>query len=230
METSSEPSPEQTPSAKKEVSTSTEIKDLFAEVIGWESKLLKTVKLLTLQPGLAIRNHCLKLMPLISPVAYYLMVEGFLFLLVSFTGYTDFIESSTGIKENETGFKILSFLKNEQLRHALILPFLIGIQWLLFRKFNSSIKENAFFIFFKNAHFNLLFFPISLSYWLLTNQLLPSAVHEIVPVLYASWVAIDFYKISPAQAILRSVGAALVFFLVFMTIATLSVLLLDLFR
>ena len=199
------------------------LKEVTRELIGWEdNKLIKTLNYLTTRPGQIISEYSKgEKHKYLSPVVYFFGVTALETYIASTIGLFDFVVkqnieslrqtfsdpifSKSGINVSGTPDQMNSaflFLFSETGQKIIILPVVLLITWIFYKKYNRSFKDNSWFALYTLGHFTLLTIPLML-YWYFTKDLvLYSIISLIIGSLYWIWNSIQFYKLKIGKAIL----------------------------
>ncbi len=214
-------------------SKKSEIAEVAKELIGWEdNKLFNTLKDLTLGPGEMVRNYCNgEQDKYLSPITYFLGVTGLVAYLSSVSGLNDF-----AIKEGLKNFDavsldwankdviiwkekigvINSFLLNETAQKLMLVPLLLLLTWIFYKKVRPSFKENSWFSLFVQAHNSLISLPF-MGIWCVTKELgYFITFGTAFSYLFWIWASKGFYNIKWSKAILKATLLYVSYYLIFM--------------
>ena len=180
-----------------------ELKDVTKELLGWEdNKLFRTLNHLTTRPGQIVTEYCNgERQKYFSPIVYFFGVVSLDFYISSVIGLYDYVvneqidslQKSTIDKNSadklSVGFK---FLMSETGQKIILIPILLLLTWLFYRKFNKSFKENSWFALYLYGHITLLSIPF-MPFWYITNDLvLLSTFQFIIGLIYWVWASKQF--------------------------------------
>lgn len=205
----------------EEETKTNELKEVTKELIGWEdNKLFRTLRGLTIFPGETIKEYCNgHKQKYLSPIVYFIGVTAIETYIASFIGLYDSILKKgledlkqttsdptlnrffdTG-KVSEKVYEYLSFITSETGQKILIIPLLLFLTWLFYKKFNRSFKQNSWFAFYTLGHSTLLAIPVMLIWYLSKDLVLYSVVSMILIFIYWVWSSKQFYELTLGKAI-----------------------------
>jgi ribosomal protein L37E len=196
------------------------IQEVSSEVTGVDVwKAWRTIRDLTVRPGTValayVSGNRAKYM---SPIAYCLFIFTISITLDSVTGINRYILNRAevswsdqyrediqqkGVQAEEKDMKItkvhehlMDFVNGKSGQMVLFLPSILLFQWLLFRKYRKSFIENAYFALFSSSHYILLMLPLTALFFVDKELFyyLYLIVGVIVPVIYAAWAGVAFYR------------------------------------
>jgi hypothetical protein len=200
---------------------SNEFKEVTKELIGWEdNKLIRTLKGLTISPGLTIKSYCgSDKQKYLSPIVYFIGVTAIETYIASFIGLFDFIlkKNLEDLKRTTSDatfnqffdtekvsakvYEYLAFMTSETGQKIFIIPLFLLLTWLFYKKFNKSFKENSWFAFYTLGHGTLLSIPLMLIWYLSNDLVLYSSVSLILLFIYWVWSSKQFYNLTLRKAI-----------------------------
>jgi hypothetical protein len=199
--------------------------EVTKELIGWEgNKIFRTLDHLTTRPGEIITEYCKgERSKYLSPVVYFFGVEALKSYLISISGLSGFLlttkmeelkrallslsseRSTHNLTTNETTTSNLtgffSFFISELGQKLIMLPILLLLTWLFYKKLNSSFKENSWFALYTAAHASLITLPLILYWYLTRDAVLFSRLGTAVSSIYLIWASMQFYRITIGKAL-----------------------------
>ena len=220
-----------------------ELKEVTKEIIGWEdNRLFRTIKSLTINPGKVISEYCKgEKQKYLSPVIYFFGVTAIETYIASASGLYDLmlkeklesirkslsdsklnIDASSAVDRMNTAF---SFFFGEIGQKMIIIPLLLILTWLFYRKHNKSFKENSWFALYTLGHATLLSIPLMAIWYVTSDMLVFTAFSFIIPLVYWIWASRQFYKLKLGRAILLRL---VMFAVAMLTIGALSSLMVSL--
>ena len=198
-----------------------ELKEVTNELIGWEdNKLFRTLRGLTVLPGQTIKGYCSDdKQKYLSPIVYFIGVTAIETYIASFIGLYDFIlkksledlkltTSDSTLNQffdtekiSEKIYDYLAFNTGETGQKILIIPLLLFLTWLFYKKFNRSFKENSWFALYTLGHATLLAIPLMLIWYISKDLVIYSTVSLIFIFIYWVWASKQFYGLTLGKAI-----------------------------
>jgi Protein of unknown function (DUF3667). len=198
-----------------------ELKEVTKEIVGWEdNKVLRTISDLTTKPGIAIRDYCNDgKQKYLSPIVYFIGVTALETYIASAIGLFDFMLAKN-MEEFRKAFSDpslskmfntenitmqlnegLSFLLSETGQKIVIIPILLLLTWLFYKKYNRSFKENSWFALYTLGHATLLAIPL-MGFWYVTKNLaLYTGLGLFLIFIYWVLSSKQFYNLTLAKAI-----------------------------
>lgn len=209
-----------------------DLKEVTQELVGWEdNKLFKTLHFLTTRPGQLITEYCKgEKQKYLSPVIYFFGATALEAYLVSVSGIKDLmlqanVESLSKtlpeVGEDKKNINVAnitdqynsvtSFFLSETGQKIILLPIILLLTWLFYKKYNGSFKENSWFALYILGHVTLLGLPFLLYVYLTKDLVLYMVFGLTVALAYGTWASKQFYNLSVGRAlILRIVMLAIV--------------------
>ena len=200
--------------------------DFLSNLITVEGPILRTIKDLSLQPGLMINDYLNgKRKIYYKPFQYYLLATTVYFLFYYLWGnevmsmYSDFgaNANTTGTVEEINTFQreFNDFLNNNmRLLTFFQVPIYAWLIWLFFgRKNNHSFTESLVISLYLSAQ--VLFFSVLSTLLVFINPELTIAVNVIFGLIYIPWAMLYLYKGNKWVTVLKSLGIAVLAFILF---------------
>jgi len=195
-----------------EESKTSGLKEVTSEIVGWDDKIVRTLKHLTTKPADVVSSYCRGEKRYMSPVVYILGVNAIETFIASRIGLLDFMlhKNLESLKESPVFSKAdieqiasnLSFFISETGQKIIIIPLLLLFTWLFYKKFNKSFKENSWFAFFILGHATLLSIPFMLKWYFAGDVTVYTIVTFIGVFGYWVWASMKFYNLTLGKAIL----------------------------
>ncbi|MDZ4716800.1 MAG: DUF3667 domain-containing protein [Cytophagales bacterium] len=207
----------------EEAKKTNELKDVTKELLGWEdNKLFRTLNYLTTRPGQINLEYCSgEKQKYLSPIVYFFGVTTVETFIAARIGFFDFMLETN--KESlqkslsdpnflNAGFdptyiidKVntnFSFLFSEVGQKIFLVPLLLLLTWLFYRKLNRSFKENSWFALYTLGHVTLLSLPFMLGWYLTKDLVLYSVLSFLMAFVYWVWASKQFYNLKLGKALL----------------------------
>lgn len=201
------------------------IQEVSSEVAGVDVlKAWRTIRDLTLKPGTVVLAYVTgNREKYLSPVAYCLFVFTISIAIDSFTGINRYIMSRSdaswtglyrqgNIEANPEFSRLqeamLDFANSKSGQMLLLMPSILLLQWLLFRKYRKSFAENAYFALFTASHYVLLILPLT-GVFFIDKKLfyyLYMTIGFVAPPLYMAWAGTVFYRQNYGPMIVRNIA------------------------
>jgi hypothetical protein len=201
------------------MSSQNEIKEVAGEIVGWDARIMQTIKGLTLQPGVLIRDFCSGNAPrYVSPIAYYFTGVSIMYYLFEITGFSDFLLAISqedlannlkdlgGIidvqKAQSLRNSFIGFLSSETASKLISLVLALLLRWLIFRKQEKSFKLNAWFSMFTMGHESVLVgIPALMGWMIVPDRWVALGVIMVLGFIYDTWASKQFYAIGWGRSV-----------------------------
>ncbi len=221
-----------------------EVKEVTGELVGWENnKIVRTLVGLTKRPGEVIDEYCRDKTTYLSPVLYFFSVTAIELYLLSASGLRDYIinKSVQDLEKNFAGtdtgssgvdiasvvdqyHSLFSFVLSETGQKVLLMPLVLVITWLLYRRHRRGLKDNAWFALYSLAHITLLSLPLMLVFYFTKSFVVYTSLALVVAMVYWVRASMPFYRISAGRAIALRVVMLVGVFLLLQIITFLFIL------
>lgn len=200
--------------------------DFLSNLIAIEGPILRTIKDLSLRPGIMIDNYLNgKRKIYYKPFQYYLIATTAYFLFYYLWGdemmamFSDFganANTTASVEEMHTYQREFSEFQNKHMRLFTFLqvPIYAWLVWLFFgRKKNHSFTESLVVSLYVTAQ--ILFFGVISTLLVLINVKLSIYANLIFSLIYIPWVMIYLYKQNKFVTILKSLTIVVLDFILF---------------
>ena len=189
----------------KRISIKTFFEDYLSRLFGMDTNFLRTIKNLTLRPGIVGRTFIEgNRVKYIGPVGYFFLMITLVIILLSVfdINLKDFMgqagESLAGIKENQLKehnlqeWIMVKISSNFKTFRFFIIVFLAIWSMMLYRKDKLNLFEHSVNCFYILGHLNLLLFAQLVIYE--SFGILITAPVILISSLYFGWSAVGFYR------------------------------------
>jgi hypothetical protein len=209
--------------------------DYFGRVFNLDTKFLRTVKDLTLDPGRVSKEYVLgNRIRYIPPVSYFIIITTVLIIMLSLIDikYSELIASSQqAINPAHVSDKQLKiqqmfnelFVKNMRTFFFLQIPFVALWGKIIFKKTGYNLLENSVLAFYTHGHLIWLGIAGALIYKFTGNVY--NGATFILSAIYFSWSCAAFYTVSPPKAYFKGLLVHILTLLSFMLFLILVLLL-----
>jgi len=189
------------------------INDYFGRVFSLDTRFLRTVKDLTVNPGKVSREFVLgNRVRYVPPVSYFVILITLFILFLSAINLNWGEMLSTAqqdLSPNNVDDKSLRiqqwfndlFVKNMRSFFFLQIPFVALWGKIIFRKSGYNFLENGVLAFYTHGHLIWLGLFSAISYKLAGEAF--NAINFVMSTIYFSWSCIEFYKNPPIKGFLK---------------------------
>jgi len=194
--------------------------DYFGRVFNLDTKFLRTVKDLTLDPGRVSREFVLgNRVKYVPPVSYFVILSTLfiLFLSVIDVKYSDVIATTQQVLNptdiDDKGIRMQQMFNEEFVKYLrtfffLQIPFIALFGKILFKKSGYNFVENGFLAFYTSGHLIWLTIIGVISFKISGSAL--NALNSLASAVYFSWACVHFYNGKPVKTFFK--GLLLQFF------------------
>lgn len=210
--------------------------DFQSRIYGFDGMFPRTLRDLTIRPGLVAREHIKgNRVKHYGPVGYFFLMVTVFLLIMSMLDI-DFIEfnemSASGLAdtpENQTSKKAMQKLTSIMFDNMRSLSFMVAIPvtlmaWLFFRKAGHNILEHAVLPFYVLGHIYWVTI-LSLPFFVIFGIRLHPTVSLIISILFFAFACSDFYTHnSRIKAFVKGIAVYIIGYLLFAALMIVLVL------